>query len=111
MPRLQIPHRHHCTHLGAAAGPSASQNTVADKARASVGDLQATGCWVLMGSQPNRGVSPFGHKTHLRGFIDPALLQHDGVWAATGTWHDVFGIEPRKLVGSSEGLVMDLKRS
>ena len=59
---------------------------------------------------PIGGVPPFGHKTHLRVFIDPDLLQYDEVWAAAGTWHDVFGIEPHKLVEASEGLVTDLKR-
>jgi Cys-tRNA(Pro) deacylase len=59
---------------------------------------------------PIGGVPPFGHKTKLRTFIDPDLLQHDEVWAAAGTWHDVFGIEPNKLVEGSEGLVTDLKR-
>jgi prolyl-tRNA editing enzyme YbaK/EbsC (Cys-tRNA(Pro) deacylase) len=55
-------------------------------------------------------VPPFGHTTHLRAFIDPDLLQYDEVWAAAGTWHDVFGIEPHKLVEASEGLGTDLKR-
>ena len=59
---------------------------------------------------PTTGVPPFGHTTHLRVFIDPDLLQYDEVWAAAGTWHDVFGIEPHKLVEASEGLVTDLKR-
>ena len=59
---------------------------------------------------PIGGVPPFGHKTHLRVFIDPDLLQYDEVWAAAGTWNDVFGIEPHKLVEASEGLVTDLKR-
>jgi Cys-tRNA(Pro) deacylase len=59
---------------------------------------------------PIGGVPPFGHKTHLRIFIDPDLLQYDEVWAAAGTWHDVFGIEPHKLVEASEGFVTDLKR-
>jgi prolyl-tRNA editing enzyme YbaK/EbsC (Cys-tRNA(Pro) deacylase) len=59
---------------------------------------------------PTTGVPPFGHATHLRVFIDPDLLQYDRVWAAAGTWHDVFGIEPHKLVEASEGLVTDLKR-
>ena len=58
---------------------------------------------------------PFGHKTHLRVFIDPDLLQYDpvleNVWAAAGTWNDVFGIEPSKLVEASGGVVTDLKRS
>lgn len=59
---------------------------------------------------PIGGVPPFGHKTPLRVFIDPDLLQYDEVWAAAGTWHDVFGIEPHQLVAASGGLVTDLKR-
>ena len=59
---------------------------------------------------PIGGVPPFGHTTHLRIFIDPDLLQFDEVWAAAGTWNDVFGIEPHKLVEASEGLVVELKR-
>ena len=51
-----------------------------------------------------------GRATHLRVVIDLDLLQCDEVWAATGTWHDVSGIEPHKLVEASEGLVTDLKR-
>lgn len=59
---------------------------------------------------PIGGVPPFGHATQLRVFIDPDLLQYDEVWAAAGTWHDVFGIEPHKLVEASDGVVTDLKR-
>jgi prolyl-tRNA editing enzyme YbaK/EbsC (Cys-tRNA(Pro) deacylase) len=61
-------------------------------------------------SGTNGGVPPFGHKTHLRVFIDPDLLQYDEVWAAAGTWNDVFGIEPHTLVDASEGVAIDLKR-
>ena len=53
---------------------------------------------------------PFGYTTQLRVFIDPDLLQYDEVWAAAGTWHDVFGIEPYKLVDASGGVVTDVKR-
>ena len=53
---------------------------------------------------------PFGHSTQLRVFIEPDLLQFDEVWAAAGTWHDVFGIEPHKLVEASGGVVTVLKR-
>jgi prolyl-tRNA editing enzyme YbaK/EbsC (Cys-tRNA(Pro) deacylase) len=53
---------------------------------------------------------PSGHKSHLRVFIDPDL-QRDEVWVAAGTWHGVFGIEPRELVEASEDLVADLLRS
>jgi prolyl-tRNA editing enzyme YbaK/EbsC (Cys-tRNA(Pro) deacylase) len=56
-------------------------------------------------------VPPFGHKTHLRVFIDPDLLQCDEVWAAAGTWHDVVGMQPHELVEAREGLVTELKRS
>ena len=64
--------------------------------------------WV---SKANGGVPPFGHSTQLRVFIDPDLLQYDEVWAAAGTWNDVFGIEPHKLVEASRGALTDLKRS
>ena len=59
---------------------------------------------------PIGGVPPFGHKTHLRVFIAPDLLQWPEVWAAAGTWNDVFGIEPHRLVEASGGAVTDLKR-
>ena len=60
---------------------------------------------------PIGGVPPFGHATALPVFIDPDLLQHDEVWAAAGTWHDVFAIAPDDLVTASGGHVTDLKRS
>lgn len=60
---------------------------------------------------PIGGVPPFGHTTPLRVFIDPDLLSHDQVWAAAGTWHDVFSIAPAELVRASAGTVTDLKRA
>ena len=83
--------------LAAAAGGSRCERVDADAVR------KATGF-------PIGGVPPFGHTTQLRIFIDPDLLQFDEVWAAAGTWHDVFGIEPHKLVEASGGAVTDLKR-
>ena len=59
---------------------------------------------------PIGGVPPFGHTTQLRVFIDPDLLQYDEVWAAAGTWNDVFPITPNNLVRASGGVVTDLKR-
>jgi len=59
---------------------------------------------------PIGGVPPFGHTKQLRVFIDPDLLQWPEVWAAAGTWNDVFGIEPHELVEASGGAVTDLKR-
>jgi putative acetyltransferase len=46
----------------------------------------------------------------LRVFVDPDLLQYDEVWAAAGTWNDVFPITPNDLVRASGGAVTDLKR-
>ena len=83
--------------LAAAAGGTRCARVDADAVRAATG-------------YPIGGVPPFGHTTHLRVFIDPDLLQYPEVWAAAGTWHDVFGIEPHELVEASEGLVTDLKR-
>lgn len=58
---------------------------------------------------------PFGHSTQPRVFVDPALLQYDGVndfvWAAAGTWNDVFPIAPNELVRASGAVVTDLKRA
>jgi prolyl-tRNA editing enzyme YbaK/EbsC (Cys-tRNA(Pro) deacylase) len=59
---------------------------------------------------PIGGVPPFGHSTQLRVFVDPDLLQYDEVWAAAGTWNDVFPITPTNLVRASGGVVTDLKR-
>lgn len=83
--------------LAAAAGGLKCGRVDADAVRAATGF-------------PIGGVPPFGHATHLPVFIDPDLLQYDEVWAAAGTWNDVFAIEPHQLVSASEGRVTDLKR-
>ena len=83
--------------LAAAAGGSKCSRVDADVVR------EAT-CF------PIGGVPPFGHTSQLRVFIDPDLLQYDDVWAAAGTWNDVFGIEPHKLIEASGGAITDLKR-
>ncbi len=83
--------------LAAAAGGVTCSRVDADVVRSATGF-------------PIGGVPPFGHTTHLRIFVDPDLLQYDEVWAAAGTWNDVFGIEPHQLVEASEGLVTELKK-
>ena len=60
---------------------------------------------------PIGGVPPFGHSTQLRVFVDPDLLQYDEVWAAAGTWNDVFGAAPNDIVRVAGGGVTDLKRA
>jgi prolyl-tRNA editing enzyme YbaK/EbsC (Cys-tRNA(Pro) deacylase) len=57
------------------------------------------------------GVPPLGLATQIRVFIDPDLLQYDEVWAAAGTWNDVFPVSPSQLVIASLGFVTELKRS
>ncbi len=60
---------------------------------------------------PIGGVPPFGHDSELRVFVDPDLLGYDVVWAAAGTWHDVFSLTPEQLVGASGGIVAEIGRS
>lgn len=43
------------------------------------------------------GVAPVGHLTPPVAFIDPALFCFNPVWAAAGTPHHLFAIEPRLL--------------
>ncbi len=83
--------------LAAAAGGARCARVDADVVRSSTGF-------------PIGGVPPFGHDTALRVFIDPDLLAHDVVWAAAGTWHDVFSLTPAQLVEASDGTVADLRR-
>jgi prolyl-tRNA editing enzyme YbaK/EbsC (Cys-tRNA(Pro) deacylase) len=83
--------------LAAAAGGSRCSRVDADTVRSTTG-------------YPIGGVPPFGHTTPLRAFVDPDLLGYDEVWAAAGTWHDVFPITPADLVRASSGVVTDLKR-
>ncbi|MGH9134136.1 MAG: YbaK/EbsC family protein [Ilumatobacteraceae bacterium] len=59
---------------------------------------------------PIGGVPPFGHATELRVFVDPDLLTYDEVWAAAGTWHDVFPLAPDDLVRASGAAVVELAR-
>ena len=60
-------------------------------------------------AETERSGAPFGHTIHPDVFVDPVQLQDGEVWAAAGTRHDVFGIEPHELVEASDGLVVDLR--
>jgi len=83
--------------LAAAAGGVKCSRVDADAVRAATGF-------------PIGGVPPLGLATRLRVFIDPDLLQYEEVWAAAGTWNDVFAIEPGALQRATNGAVSDLKR-
>lgn len=54
------------------------------------------------------GVPPVGHRAALPVYIDQTLLTFDLVYAAAGTPHAVFGIEPPALVRLTAGTVGDL---
>ena len=82
--------------LAHAAGGSRCARVDADQVR------DATG-------YPIGGVPPFGHATELPVFVDPDLLAFDEVWAAAGTWNDVFAIDPRVLADVTRATVVDLK--
>ena len=81
--------------LAAAAGGGTVGRADADAVRAATGF-------------PIGGVPPVAHD--LRVFVDPDLLRWDEVWAAAGTWSDVFPIAPADLVRVSAGEVADLAR-
>ena len=83
--------------LAVAAGGTKCARVDADAVR------EATG-------YPIGGVPPLGLATQLRIFIDPDLMQYDEVWAAAGTWNDVFAVSPRELATATAGVVVDLRR-
>lgn len=84
--------------LAAAAGGARCERVDADAVR------EATG-------YPIGGVPPIGHASALRAFVDPDLLTYDEVWAAAGTWNDVFPLDPRDLARVSSGTIVELKRA
>ncbi len=55
------------------------------------------------------GVPPFGHENEMAIYVDRDLTSYEQVWAAAGTPHAVFPIEPQTLVELTEGTVADLK--
>ncbi|MFM8862520.1 MAG: YbaK/EbsC family protein [Acidimicrobiia bacterium] len=83
--------------LASAAGGTKCRRVDADAER------EATG-------YPIGGVPPLGLAPHLRIFMDPDLLHFDEVWAAAGTWNDVFPIDPRDLQRVTNGVVVEIKR-
>jgi prolyl-tRNA editing enzyme YbaK/EbsC (Cys-tRNA(Pro) deacylase) len=55
------------------------------------------------------GVPPFGHRTRTRVLADRSLLDHDTVWAAAGTPHTVFPMEPKSLIAHAGGTLVDVR--
>ncbi|MEV0439867.1 YbaK/EbsC family protein [Streptomyces spectabilis] len=57
------------------------------------------------------GVPPFGHATRVRVLADRSLLAHDLVWAAAGTPHTVFPMDPESLVAHAGGTLVDVREA
>ncbi|MFI8005578.1 YbaK/EbsC family protein [Streptomyces sp. NPDC086010] len=55
------------------------------------------------------GVPPFGHRTKTRVLADRGLLGHPAVWAAAGTPHTVFRLDPATLVELAGGTLVDVR--
>jgi prolyl-tRNA editing enzyme YbaK/EbsC (Cys-tRNA(Pro) deacylase) len=55
---------------------------------------------------PIGGVPPIGHDLPV--FVDEDLLRYDVVWAAAGTWTDVFAITAADLARVTGGTIGDL---
>ena len=53
------------------------------------------------------GVSPVGHLTPIRAFLDPRLQEFEIVWAAAGTPHHVFAINPVRLIEIADAQLSD----
>lgn len=53
------------------------------------------------------GVSPVGHLTPIRAFLDPRLQEFSEIWAAAGTPRHVFAIQPVDLLRITNAQVTD----
>lgn len=54
------------------------------------------------------GVPPVGHRHPMQTFIDQDLLQYEQVWAAAGTPHAVFRLQPGELPRLTGGMVITI---
>lgn len=82
--------------LAQAAGAARVRRADADAVRAATG--YAIG-----------GIPPFGHDTSLPTYLDPALLQHDIVWAAAGTPRDNAPFDPHQLQQLTGAMVVTVR--
>jgi len=57
------------------------------------------------------GVPPLGHEQRIQTLIDPDLLRYEIIWAAAGTPHAVFPIDPRELVRVTGGRLVAVAAS
>lgn len=57
---------------------------------------------------PVGGIPPLGHAKPLRVFADEGLLRYGVVWAAAGTPHENFGVDPAALIAAARATVAQL---
>ncbi|MFI7341864.1 YbaK/EbsC family protein [Streptomyces sp. NPDC050085] len=55
------------------------------------------------------GIPPFGHLNRTRVLADRSLLAHAEVWAAAGTPHAVFPMEPKELAAHAGAALVDVR--
>jgi prolyl-tRNA editing enzyme YbaK/EbsC (Cys-tRNA(Pro) deacylase) len=55
------------------------------------------------------GVPPVGHVQPLATYVDADLLQYERVWAAAGTPHAVFQLDPADLARKTGGEIIEVK--
>ncbi len=53
------------------------------------------------------GVAPLGHLAPIEVWFDPDLLRYDLIWAAAGTPHHVFSVQPAALAAAVGATVVD----
>ncbi len=54
------------------------------------------------------GIPPLGHATRLPTFIDRELLAYETVWAAAGTPHAIFSVNPAALARAVGAEIIDV---
>ncbi|CUH83643.1 YbaK/EbsC family protein [Thalassovita mediterranea] len=72
----------------------------ADKASALAGEPLGKANAALIRAQTGfaiGGVAPVGHLNPIRAFLDPRLLEFEVIWAAAGTPHHIFALDPQIL--------------
>lgn len=57
------------------------------------------------------GVPPFGHRSRTRVLADRGVLDHEVVWAAAGTPHTVFALDPKTLVAQAGATLVDVREA
>ncbi|WML34153.1 YbaK/EbsC family protein [Clostridium sp. OS1-26] len=55
------------------------------------------------------GIPPIGHKNSITTLIDEDLMQYEEIWAAAGTPHAVFKLNPKILTEITKGNTVSIK--